>query len=298
MADNRSRWAKISRKYRIYIKTERGLSNNTVISYMHDLEEFSGFVVDRFDVPPRGVEREMIEAYLTFIFERGIQDSSQARMLSSIKTFFVYLQLTEVIESSPAEFIATPKCDRHLPDTLTLEEVDSIINAIESTTPNGIRNRAILEVLYSCGVRVSELTSLRVSDLFFGEGYLRVVGKGDKERLIPISEQLKERVEGYLEVRNERTSPTDILFLSNRGKALTRVMIFTIIKNATLLAGVNKSVSPHTFRHSFATHLLRGGASIRQVQDMLGHESITTTEIYTHLEVDDLRSVIENGGLL
>ncbi len=297
MADNQSRWAKISRKYRIYIKTERGLSDNTVSSYMRDLRDFGQFIIERFDASPKSVNREMIEEYLAYIFDRGMVDSSQARILSSIKTFFVYLQLSEVIESSPAEFIATPKCDRHLPDTLTLEEVDSIINAIPTTTPKGVRDRAILEVLYSCGVRVSELTALRVSDLFFGEGYLRVVGKGDKERLIPLSEQLRLKVEQYLEVR-KTTNNTDILFLNNRGKALTRVMIFTIVKGATLLAGINKSVSPHTFRHSFATHLLQGGASIRQVQDMLGHESITTTEIYTHLEIDDLRHVVENGGLL
>lgn len=264
---------------------------------MRDVREFGLFVVDRFDVPPKEVTREMIEAYLAEIFERGMQDSSQARILSSIKTFFVYLQLSEVIESSPAEFIPAPKCNRHLPDTLSLEEVDLIINSVESTTPKGIRDCAILEVLYSCGVRVSELTSLRLSDLFFGEGYLRVVGKGDRERLIPISEQLKERVERYLEVRKKGVN-TDILFLNNRGRALTRVMIFTIIKSATLSAGITKNVSPHTFRHSFATHLLQGGASIRQVQEMLGHESITTTEIYTHLEMDDLRSVIEGGGLL
>ncbi len=293
MADNKKRWAEISRKFRIYIKTERSLSDNTVVSYMGDLEQFANFIISHYDTAPRLVTREMIEHFLAGVYDEGKQATTQARVLSSIKRFFGYLQLSEIIESSPAEFIPAPKCDRILPDILSLEEIDAIINVISPESDKGIRDRAILEVLYSCGLRVSELTSLRISDLFFGEGYIRVVGKGDKERLVPMSPEAKSKIEEYLEVRKSTNNNEDTLFLNNRGKGLTRVMIFTIIKNATLLSGINKSVSPHTFRHSFATHLLRGGASIRQVQEMLGHENIVTTEIYTHLEVEDIRETIE-----
>ncbi len=293
MADNRRRWAEISRKYRIYIKIERGLSVNTIDSYMRDLAFFSEYMIERFDVAPKGVERSMIENYLASLFDRGQQSTSQARILSSIKTFFAYLQLSEVVDSSPAEFIASPKCDRVLPDVLTIEEIDSIIASLDETTPKGIRDRAILELLYSCGLRVSEAITLRLCDLFFGEGYLRVIGKGDKQRLVPVSDSAKRSVELYLEVRNSTSNIEETLFLNNRGRPLSRVMVFTIIKNATSVAGVQKSVSPHTFRHSFATHLLQGGASIREVQEMLGHENITTTEIYTHLEIESIRETVE-----
>ncbi|MFI3292347.1 MAG: site-specific tyrosine recombinase/integron integrase [Rikenellaceae bacterium] len=293
MADNKKRWAEMLRKFRIYIKTERSLSNNTILSYMHDLDEFSKFIMKNYDIPPRLVSREMIEQFLSTIFDDGKQATTQARSLSSIRRFFGYLQLSEIIESSPAEFITAPKCNRTLPDILSIEEVDAIINIIAPDSPKGVRDRAILEVLYSCGLRVSELTALRMCDLFFGENYLRIHGKGDKERLVPLSDEARIKVEEYLEVRKSASINEEVLFLNNRGKPLTRVMIFTIIKQATLLAGINKSVSPHTFRHSFATHLLRGGASIRQVQEMLGHENIITTEIYTHLNIDDIRETIE-----
>ncbi len=293
MADNRKRWQEILRKYRIYIKTERLLSDNTIESYMRDTTQLSQFIIERYDTPPKSTTREMIECYLADIFDKGQRATSQARILSSTKSLFDYMCLVEIIESSPAEFITSPKSTRTLPDTLSIEEIDSIINAIDPTTPKGIRDRAILETLYSCGLRVSELTSLNMGDLFFGEGYLRVVGKGDKERLVPISDNARTQIEAYLEHRTPTSINEERLFLNNRGRALTRVMIFTIIKRATTLAGINKRVSPHTFRHSFATHLLRGGASIRQVQEMLGHEDITTTEIYTHLEMEDLRHTVE-----
>ncbi len=265
---------------------------------MRDISSFAHFVVERYDAAPRVVTREMIESYLATLFDDGQKSSSQARMLSSIRSLFLYLCLTEVIETSPAEFLYTPKISRHLPDTLSLDEVDAIITAIDDSTPKGVRDRAILETLYSCGLRVSELTVLRLGDMFFGEGYLRVLGKGDKERLVPISHTAVARIELYLEQRTPARTNEEILFLNNRGRALTRVMIFTIIKRAAYAAGITKSVSPHTFRHSFATHLLRGGASIRQVQEMLGHEDITTTEIYTHLQSEDLRATIEKTLLL
>ena len=210
-----------------------------------------------------------------------------------MKSFFNYLLLTEAIEASPMEFIQSPKFGRHLPDVLTTDEIDRIIGAIDCSTPKGLRDSAMLEVLYSCGLRVSELVSLRLGDLFFGEGYIRVIGKGDKQRLVPVSDTARDRIYAYLDCRKGARKSEEILFLSNRGRRLTRVMVFKIIRQAVLRAGIDKQVSPHTFRHSFATHLLEGGASIRQVQEMLGHENIVTTEIYTHLNNDHLRETVE-----
>ena len=261
---------------------------------MRDLDEFGHFILHWFDVPPADVAPEMIERFMTHLFDNNREKSTQARMLSGIKSFYNYLLLNDVIETSPTEFILSPKCGRHLPDTLSVEEIDRIINSIDPQTVKGRRDRAILELLYSCGLRVSELTALRLCDLFFGEGYIRVEGKGDKQRLVPIGNTARERICIYLDDRKEKQwGSKEIVFLNNRGKALTRVMIFQIIRQACRRAGIVKSVSPHTFRHSFATHLLAGGASIRQVQEMLGHESIATTEIYTHLDTERLRDTVE-----
>ena len=242
----------------------------------------------------------MIERYLVHLLEKRHKKSSQARELSGIKSFFNYLLLIDKIESSPAEFISAPKSSRTLPDILSVDEVERIISSIDTSTDKGLRDRAMLELMYSCGLRVTELISLKLSDLFFGEGYIRVLGKGNKQRLVPIGRVAQEYVMRYLDVRKEENSSSktktkgeQTLFLSNRRTGLTRVMVFNIIRQATELAGITKNVSPHTFRHSFATHLLAGGANIRQVQDMLGHENITTTEIYTHLDPDHLRDTIE-----
>lgn len=296
MAENTKKWADAARGYRTYIKLEKRLSANTVESYMRDLRQFAHFILRQWDVAPRKVEREMIERYMGRLYERGSEKTSQARSLSGIRSFFNYLLLEEKIDASPAEFIASPKFGRQLPDVLTTGEIDRIIGSIDLSTPKGRRDSAMLEVLYSCGLRVSELTSLRMSDLFFGEGYIRVIGKGDKQRLVPVSTAARDKIRCWLDDR--RTMSTtgrdrEIVFLNNRGGRLTRVMIFTIIKQATRRAGIDKRISPHTFRHSFATHLLEGGASIRQVQEMLGHESILTTEIYTHLDNDHLRRTVE-----
>lgn len=296
MAENTKKWADAARGYRTYIKLEKRLSANTVESYMRDLRQFAHFILRQWDVAPRKVEREMIERYMGRLYERGSEKTSQARSLSGIRSFFNYLLLEEKIDASPAEFIASPKFGRQLPDVLTTGEIDRIIDSIDLSTPKGRRDSAMLEVLYSCGLRVSELTSLRMSDLFFGEGYIRVIGKGDKQRLVPVSTPARDKIQCWLDDR--RTMSTvgrdrEIVFLNNRGGRLTRVMIFTIIKQATQRAGIDKRISPHTFRHSFATHLLEGGASIRQVQEMLGHESILTTEIYTHLDSDHLRRTVE-----
>lgn len=293
MAENSRRWAEISRRYRTYIKLEKRLSANTVESYMRDLEQFAHFVLRMWDVPPRKVESQMIERYMAWLYDRGCEKSSQARALSGLKSFFNYLLLTDAIESSPLEFIEMPKFSRRLPDVLSTAEIDRILAAIDRTTPKGVRDDAMLELLYSCGLRVSELISLRLCDLFFGEGYIRVIGKGDKQRLVPISAAARDRIQLYLEKRRSARTGEEVVFLNNRGKQLTRVMIFTILKEAARRAGITKRISPHTFRHSFATHLLEGGASIRQVQEMLGHENILTTEIYTHLDREHLRHTVE-----
>lgn len=293
MATQQKKWVETARRYRTYIKVEKRLSENSVEAYMHDLELFAHFILRKWDVPPRKVEREMVERYLDWLYEKGREKSSQARNLSGIRSFFNYLLLNDEISSSPVEFIATPKVGRSLPDVLTTDEIDRLISSIEVDTIKGRRDRAMVEVLYSCGLRVSELISLRMGDLFFGEGYIRVIGKGDKQRLVPISDLARERISLYLDERTPARSNEEILFLNNRGKQLTRVMVFTILKQAALRAGINKKISPHTLRHSFATHLLEGGAGIRQVQELLGHESILTTEIYTHLNTEHLRTTVE-----
>ena len=291
MAENTKKWEEAGRRYRTYIKLEKRLSANTVEAYMHDLRQFAHFIL--WDVEPRKVERTMIERYMEWLYRNGREKTSQARGLSGIRSFFAFLLVTDKISASPAEFIDMPKFGRHLPDILSTDEIDRIIAAASAPTTKGLRDCAMLEVLYSCGLRVSELTSLRMSDLFFGEGYIRVIGKGDKQRLVPVSAVARDRIQRYLEQREAARSGEEAVFLNNRGTQLTRVMVFTIIRRAAERAGIEKRISPHTFRHSFATHLLEGGASIRQVQEMLGHESILTTEIYTHLDDRYLRRAVE-----
>ena len=300
MAQNSEKWNKTIQAYKTYIRLEKNLSDNSVEAYIRDITVFENFVLRMYDVPPTAVEEYMIERYLVHLLEKRHKKSSQARELSGIKSFFNYLLLTDKIESSPAEFISAPKSSRTLPDILSIDEVERIISSVDTSTDKGLRDRAMLELMYSCGLRVTELISLKLSDLFFGEGYIRVLGKGSKQRLVPIGRVAQEYVMRYLDVRKEesgssktKTKGEQTLFLSNRRTGLTRVMVFNIIRQATELAGITKNVSPHTFRHSFATHLLAGGANIRQVQDMLGHENITTTEIYTHLDPDHLRDTIE-----
>ena len=299
MADNSEKWNREAKRFKQYIRLEKGLSENTVEAYMRDYTSFAGFILRMYDVPPTKVEQFMVERYLAYLFEECQHTkASQARELSGVKAFFNYLLINDKIEQSPTELISTPKRTRHLPDVLTVEEVEQIINSIPLDTTKGLRDRAMLELLYSCGLRVSELIALRLSDLFFGEGYIRVMGKGSKQRLVPIGNVARERIMLYMDVRKAKDSKNkDVLFLSNRGGALTRVMVFYVIRDAVERAGIEKTVSPHIFRHSFATHLLAGGASIRQVQEMLGHESIETTEIYTHLDTSRLRETVEKLSL-
>lgn len=323
MEENSKKWELAAKRYLSYIRFEKRLSANSIDAYMRDLELFWHYILRTFDVAPAEVEEHMIERFMQWIYEKEITDpanrthhyekSSQARILSSVRSFYNFLLVSDAIKTLPTEFVVTPKFGQHLPEILSTEEIDAIIATIDTSTTKGKRDRAMLETLYSCGLRVSELTSLRLGDLFFGEGHIRVIGKGDKQRLVPISSTARNCILEYLECRGAKNSDmksskgnksgkgnkggkgsnNDTLFLNNRGTALTRVMVFTIIKQAAERAGIDKSIGPHTFRHSFATHLLEGGASIRQVQEMLGHESITTTEIYTHLDTSRLRSTIE-----
>lgn len=299
MAQNSEKWDKTIQAYKTYIRLEKNLSQNSVEAYIRDVTIFENFILRMYDVPPTAVEEYMVERFLTHLLERKHKKSSQARELSGVKSFFNYLLISDKIDASPAEFITAPKSSRTLPDVLSVEEVERIIRSTDTTTVKGRRDRAMLELMYSCGLRVSELISLKLGDLCFGEGYIRVTGKGDKQRLVPIGKVAQEYVMLYLDDRKERVSSNGVsrseetLFLSNRQSKLSRVMVFNIIRQAAEYAGVTKTVSPHTFRHSFATHLLAGGASIRQVQEMLGHENITTTEIYTHLNPDHLRGAID-----
>ena len=244
MAENTKKWEETGRRYRTYIKLEKRLSENTVESYMRDLRQFAHFILRQYDVTPRKVERTMIERYMGWLFERGREKTSQARCLCGIRSFFNFLLISDQIEASPAEFVDTPKFGRHLPDVLTTAEIDRIIATVDTRTTKGIRDSAMLEVLYSCGLRVSELTSLRLSDLFFGEGYIRVIGKGDKQRLVPISTVARDKIQRYLEKRRSARSGEEVVFLNNRGGQLTRVMVFTILKQAAQRAGIDKHISP------------------------------------------------------
>ena len=300
MAQNSEKWEKTIQGYKTYIRLEKNLSANSVEAYVRDITVFANFILRKYDVLPAEVDEDMISQYLVHLNTIQHKRTSQARELSGVKSFYNYLLMLDKIELSPAEFISTPKTRRELPDVLTVEEVERIIGVVDTTTVKGRRDRAMLEMLYSCGLRVTELISLKMSDLFLGEGYIRVMGKGSKQRLVPIGRVAMEWLMQYLDDRREmlkdkggKGGSEQTLFLSNRRTKLTRVMIFTIIRKAASDAGITKRVSPHTFRHSFATHLFAGGASIRQVQDMLGHESITTTEIYTHLDPDHLRGAID-----
>lgn len=296
MADIEKKWLKYREEFKRYIRTEKRLSGNTVDAYMRDFNDFMHYVSRITTVAPEDVTPEIISKYLGWLYsEKGISGKSQARKLSGIKSFYNYLLINDKIEQLPTDRVETPRQERTLPDVLTVAEVDAIISTFDMTTVKGCRDNAIVEVLYSTGLRVSELITLRINDLFFGEGYIRVIGKGDKQRIVPIGSVARDKIQLYMELRRPKVSSEATLFLNNRGEPLTRVMVFTIIKQAAMLAGIDKSISPHTLRHSYATHLLEGGANIRQVQELLGHESISTTEVYTHVNRKHLRGVVEDS---
>lgn len=277
-----------------YLKLERGLSSNTIESYLSDVEKLVAFVQAE-DLDWRAVTGEDLHRFVCTLQDLGIGARSQARIISGIKSFFNFLRLEKWIEQDPSELIEAPKLGMKLPDVLTVEEVDAMVDSIDLTVPEGQRNRAIIETLYGCGLRVSELVGLRISDLYFPDGYIMVEGKGGKQRLVPISESAIKAIRSYMEDRASiavKRGNENILFLNRRGSQLSRVMVFYIVKQACEQCGIKKKVSPHTLRHTFATHLLEGGANLRAIQQMLGHESITTTEIYTHLDRQFLRQEI------
>ena len=283
--------------YRSFLFLEKSLSKNTIDAYLHDIDLFIRFL--SFATIDKSVEELSltdVQSFLKWINEIGMSARSQARIISGLKSFFKHLILEDVISASPVELIDAPKVGRKLPDTLSVAEINKIIEAIDLSIPEGTRNKAIIETLYGCGLRVSELCDLKISGLYFNDGFIRVIGKGNKERLIPIGSIAEKNINIYLhEVRNRieiKKGQEDFVFLNRRGSRLSRVMIFNVIKEYTLKAGIHKRISPHTFRHSFATHLIEGGADLRAVQEMLGHESITTTEIYTHLDRSFLKETI------
>lgn len=283
--------------YKHFLKLEKSLSDNSIEAYIHDIKKFVEYLnLNKIEASPNVVTREMLSGFFEFLSEIGISDISQARITSGLKGFFKFLLFDKRIEDDPTALVESPKLTRKLPEVLTVEEIDRIISVIDLSKNEGQRNKAIIETLYSCGLRVSELINLKISCLYFPEGFIKVKGKGKKERLIPISNKAINEINMYLTSMRNHLSPdktdVDSLFLNRRSKKMTRVMIFTIVKELAEKAGISKHVSPHTFRHSFATHLLEGGADLRAIQDMLGHESILTTEIYTHIDKEQLRQTV------
>ena len=293
------KWTTTIENFKTYLTLEKNLSKNSVDAYINDITKLTTFFREKnLEVAPEVVVLQHLKDFVAWINDAGTSPRTQARVISGIKAFFKYLLLEEIIEKNPTALLEAPKIGRKLPDTLTTDEIDILVKAVDMNKAEGQRNRAILETLYSCGLRVSELIDLRVSNLHFRMGFIKIHGKGNKERLIPIGKKAKKEIKIYLKSfrgkLNIDKESEDILFLNRRGRKLSRVMIFTIIKNLSKKVGLKKNVSPHTFRHSFASHLVEGGADLRAVQEMLGHESILTTEIYTHLDREYLKETIKN----
>ena len=286
-------------EYQNHLKLERSLSNNSIEAYLNDIKKLTDFLKSRGNdsLKYSEVDIDVINDFIEYLYKLGISSYTQARIISGIKSFFNYLVYEEKILANPTELIESPKLNKKLPDTLNINEIDKILNSIDLSTYEGTRNRAIIETLYSCGLRVSELINITIQNLYLDVGFIKVIGKGSKERLVPIGSSAIKHINVYL--RNYRKSFKVIdgnegfLFLNRRGKKLSRNMIFIIVKQLSIKNNIEKNISPHTFRHSFATHLIEGGADLRAVQDMLGHESITTTEIYTHLNKEYLREVVK-----
>ena len=292
------KWEHALKDYGHYLRIERGLSSNSISSYQSDIKKLIKFLNDhQIGVSPVALSKETAQQFI-YKIAKEVNARSQARIISGLRSFFDYLIFENYRETNPLDLIEAPKIGRKLPDTLSVQEIDTIIAAIDLSKPEGERNRAMIETLYSCGLRVSELIDLKLSDLYFEEGFIKVSGKGDKQRFVPIGSTTQKYITLYRKhIRAHMPildAHRDILFLNRRGKQLTRAMIFTIVKRLTEKAGIQKKVSPHTFRHSFATHLLENGADLRAIQQMLGHESITTTEIYMHIDKSHLRAVVNN----
>jgi len=291
------KWEDSKKGYENYLKLEKSLSQNSIAAYINDINKLVAFFESKYKgLAPDKVKLDHLKSFVEWLNERGVSPRTQARTISGIKSFYKYLLIEGDITSDPTALLESPKIGRKLPDILSMEEIDTLIEAIDLGKAEGQRNKAMLETLYSCGLRVSELVNLKITNLFFEQGFIKVEGKADKERLVPVSGRAIEEINKYLNkyrktLRIHKDSE-NVLFLNRRGRKLSRVMIFTIIKNLAEKVNLDKKISPHTFRHSFATHLINGGADLRAVQEMLGHESILTTEIYTHLDKDYLRSTI------
>lgn len=291
-------WENYKRGYKAYLQLERSLSDNSVEAYCRDIEKLTQFLLLANNLKtPEELELKDLQQFIKYISELEMTASSQSRIISGIRSFYKYCLIENITTKDPSLLLEAPRTRRTLPDILSFDEIENIINAIDLSTPEGGRNKAILEVLYSCGLRVTELVNLQVSHLYLDVGFIRVIGKGDKERLVPIGQSAIKYINIYKsEIRVHvpvKKGHEDILFLNRRGAKLTRVMIFLFLKDLVKKAGITKSISPHTFRHSFATHLVEGGADLRAVQEMLGHESITTTEIYTHIDREYLRDTLQ-----
>ncbi len=294
-----SNYQNIFEEYFNYLQFERNSSDNTSESYLRDLKKLPEFLdLTNSLVNYEGITQEILSSFVEYIALIGLSDKSQARLISSLKSFFHFLLINDYISENPSKYIETPRLSKKIPVILSVEEISKIINCIEAGTEFGHRNRAIIEILYGCGLRVSELSNLKISDIYFDEELLRVIGKGNKQRLVPLGSKANQEIKYYFEsYRNFlkiAKGHEDILILNRRGKQMSRIQIFNIVKEACSKAGIEKNISPHSFRHSFATHLIEGGADIRVVQEMLGHESITTTEIYTHIDREYLRENIIN----
>lgn len=290
-------WHKYYKDFQAYMKLERSFSGNTLEAYLRDIRKLSEYLVSEgITVRPEEATASQLKEFIHWIASLGVSLRSQARIISGVRAFFRFLLMENLIKVNPANQLDLPRTGRKLPVTLEVAEIEAMIGAIDKSTPEGQRNTAIIETLYACGLRVSEVTGLKISGLHFPAGYIRVIGKGDKERLIPVGQKAVDEINWYLDrIRpgiSIQRGMEDYLFLNRRGGKLTRVMVFLIVKDLATKAGIRKTISPHTFRHSFATHLVEGGADLRAVQEMLGHESITTTEIYLHLDRDFLRSTI------
>jgi integrase/recombinase XerD len=290
-------WSPYIKGFNAFLKLEKSLSQNSIEAYNHDVIKLVQFMeFHNLDLQPADLRLSHLQDFLKWINQLGMSARTQARVISGLKTFFKYLLLENIIRENPSELLEAPRMGRTLPDTLNIQDIDKLFAIIDLSTPEGERNKCILEFLYGCGLRVSELTNLKISDIRFNDGFLSVVGKGNKQRLVPVGSSALKQLDIYLhQIRSHidiQKGQEDFIFLNSRGKKITRVMVFYIVKNLAEKAGIRKTISPHTFRHSFATHLIEGGADLRAVQEMLGHASITTTEIYTHLDRDYLRSNI------
>lgn len=292
-------WEAYKKGFKAYLQLEKSLADNSIEAYLRDIDKLTQYLQEASSLKnPGDIGLKELQQFLKWITELGMTSTSQARIISGIKSFYKYCLLENIAHIDPTTLLEAPKLKRALPDVLSYEEIESIIAQLDLSKPEGGRNKAILETLYSCGLRVSEVVNLKLSQLYLDVGFIRVLGKGDKERLVPIGSSAVKYLTLYIKQIRVHTQPKpgneDIVFLNNRGSKLSRVMIFLIIKGLVKKAGIHKTVSPHTFRHSFATHLVEGGADLRAVQEMLGHESITTTEIYTHLDREFLRKTLEN----